>query len=195
MSDRFAKVYQPLDKFDFRTLVHDWSSSECIRLRNSATHRVTSISEVGDQVDTSLELLEAAVLDRLPVTFQLWLKDDTDITCGIRFLSDYRLVEEYALDGLSQKEIDRVLQVIVARFKMKAVEDTSLFLVADREGYTLGLNWDQLSVTGRYEDTTCPDVLGIPLERSIDFKQCGDISNPSVRFCEYLILTKNVEGQ
>src|SRR6266498_5014392 len=105
MSDRFAKFYQPLDEFDFRALVNYWSS-EGINLRNPLTHRVSSISVDGDQVETSSELLEATVSDRLPVTFQLWLSDDTDITCRIRFLDDHRVVEEYELDGLCQNEID-----------------------------------------------------------------------------------------
>ena len=39
--------------------------------------------------------------------------------------------------------------------EMKAVDNANLFLVADREGFTIELNWDQLSVTGPYDDT-CP---------------------------------------
>jgi hypothetical protein len=187
MSDRFAKFYQPLDGFNFRAIVQDWCS-EGATLENPTTYRVTSISEEGDQVDTSLELLDAAVSDRLPVTFQLWLSDDTDIVCGIRFLDDHRVVEEYPLDGLRQTQIDGVFEVLVTKFKMKAVENANLFLVADREGYTIDLNWDQLSVTGRYDDT-CPDVLGIPLERLVDFEKCSDYR--AVRFGEYLILARN----
>jgi hypothetical protein len=67
-----------------------------------------------------------------------------------------------------------------------------LFLVADREGYTSELNWDQLSISGMYEASLCPDILGIPLERSIDFKRCGEADNPSVRFGDYLILTRRL---
>src|SRR5688572_9733083 len=111
MSDRFAKFYQPLVKLDLRALVNDWFS-ECITLQSPATNRITSISENGDQVETSPELLEVTVANRLPVIFQLWLSDDTDITCGIRFLDDHRVVEEYGLDGLCQNEMDRVLGVI-----------------------------------------------------------------------------------
>ena len=187
MSDRFAKFYQSLDGFNLRALVHDWCS-EGATLENPATHRVTSISEEGDQVVTSLELLEAAVSDRLPAIFQLWLNDSTDIVSGIRFLSDQRVVEDYPLDGLRQNEIDRVLEVLVAKFKMKAVEDASLFLVADREGYTIVINWDQLSVTGRYEDRICPDILGMPIDRLVDFEKCSDIYQFDVRVGEYLIL-------
>lgn len=188
MSDRFAKFYQPLEGFNFRAIVHDWCS-EGATLENPATHRVTSISEEGDQIDTSLELLEAAVSDRLPVIFQLWLSDDTDIVCGIRFLDDHRVVEEYPLDGLRQSQIDGVLEVLVTKFKMKAVENANLFLVADREGYTIVLNWDQLSVTGRYDDT-CPDVLGMQIERSVDFRHCIDSNSVSVRVGACLIITR-----
>ena len=188
MSDRFAKFYQPEDKLDFRALMNDWSA-ECITLQNPATRRITTISGDGDQVETSPESLEVTVSSRLPVIVQLWLSDDTDITCGIRFIGDRRVVEEYGLDGLCQDEIDRVLRVIVARFKMKAVEVPSLFLVADREGYTIVMNWDRLSVTGRYEEQVCPDVLGIPLERLLDFEKCSDYR--AVRFGEYLILARN----
>ncbi len=188
MSDRFAKFYQPLDEFDFRALVNYWSS-EGINLRNPLTHRVSSISVDGDQVETSSELLEATVSDRLPVTFQLWLSDDTDITCRIRFLDDHRVVEEYELDGLCQNEIDRVLLVIVAKFKVKAVDGGSLFLVGDCEGYTIVMNWDQLSVTGRYEERICPDVLGMPIERSVDFRQCVDTNSVSMRVGACLIIT------
>lgn len=187
MSDRFAKFYQPVDGFDFRAVVQDWCSQGAT-LENPATHRFTSISEEGDQVDTSLELLEAAVSDRLPVIFQLWLSDGIDIVCGIRFLGDNRLVEEYPLDGLSHSQIDGFFKVLVKKFRMKAVENPNLFLVADREGYTFELNWDQLSVTGRYDDA-CPDVLGIPLERLVDFQKCSDYR--AVRCGEYLILARN----
>lgn len=145
-------------------------------------------------METSLELLEAAVSDRLPAIFQLWLNDSTDIVSGIRFLSDQRVVEDYPLDGLRQNEIDRVLEVLVAKFKMKAVEDASLFLVADREGYTIVINWDQLSVTGRYEDRICPDILGMPIDRLVDFEKCSDIYQFDVRVGEYLILGRTSYG-
>lgn len=187
MSDRFAKFYQSEDGFKFRALVHDWCS-EGATLENPATYRVTSISEEGDQVETSLELLEAAVSDRLPTIFQLWLNDSIDIVCDIRFLSDQRVVVHYPLDGLRQNEIDRVFEVLVAKFKMKAVEDASLFLVADREGYTIVMNWDQLSVTGRYQDRICPDILGMPFERLVDFERCSDSYQSAVRVGEYVIL-------
>lgn len=187
MSDRFAKFYQRLDSFDFRALVHDWSFED-ITLVNPLTHRVTSLSEDGDQVETSPELLEVTLSDHLQVTFQLWLSEDTDITCRIRFLDDHRVVEEYGLNGLHRNEIDRVFQVIVTKFKMKAIEDASLFLVGDREGYTIVLNWDQLAVTGRYEERTCPEVLGIPIERSVDFSQCVDTNRATDRVGAYLII-------
>lgn len=187
MSDRFAKFYQPVDGFNFRALVNDWCS-EGATLENPATYRVTSISEEGDQVETSLELLEAAVSARLPIIFQLWLSDDTDIVCGIRFPGDHRVVEDYELDGLHQSQIDGVLKVLVTKFKMKAVENANLFLVADREGYTIVLNWDQLSLTGRYDDRICPDVLGMPIERLVDFEKCSDIYQSAVRVGGYLIL-------
>jgi hypothetical protein len=77
MSDSVAKFYQSLDGFNFRALVDDWCSVGAT-LENPATYRVTSISEEGDQVETSLELLEAALSDRLPAIFQLWLNDSTD---------------------------------------------------------------------------------------------------------------------
>jgi hypothetical protein len=195
MSDRFANLYQPLDKFDFRALVDDWSSHG-ITLENPATRRVSSLSPDGDQVDTSLEMLEATVLQHFPVTFQLWLTDDTDLCCRIRLLGDGRLVEEYSLVGLSREEMDRALKTLVERFKAKskAAVHANLFLVADREGYTIDLNWDQLSVTGKYEARFCPDVLVIPIERSFDFRQCVDTNNLSVRFGEYLIVTISEAG-
>jgi hypothetical protein len=52
------------------------------------------------------------------------------------------------------------------------------------------MNWDQLSVTGRYDDWIHPDILGIPLERWVDFEKCSDIYQPAVRFGEFLILGK-----
>lgn len=91
MSDRFAKLYQPLDGFNFCAIVQDWRAKGAT-LEDPATYRITSISEEGDQVETSLELLEAAVSDRLPVMFQLWLSDDIDIVCGIRSASAFVLV-------------------------------------------------------------------------------------------------------
>ena len=129
----------------------------------------------------------------IPVTFQLWLSDDSDMTCGIRCLGDDRVVEEYGLDGLCQNEIDKVLQVIVARFKLKAVEPASQFLVADRKGYTIGINWDQLSIPGRYEEPGCADILGFPLERLVDFEKCRDIYHAAVRCGAYLILARHAK--
>ena len=187
MSDRFLKFYQRLDKFDFRALVHDWSSYG-LKLANPANRRVTLLSHDGDQVETSLEFLEVTLADGYPVTFQLWLSEDTDITCLIQFLDDHRVVEEYWLDGLSQNEIGRFFGFIVTRFKVKAVEDAGLFVVGDREGYTIELNWDQLSLTGRYEDGNCPEVLGFPIERSADFRQCVYNNSATIQIGAYLII-------
>ena len=189
MSYRFAKFYQRVDKFNFRALVQEWSP-EGVTLANPITHRITSLSDEGDQVETSPELLETALANGLPVTFQLWLAGDTDISCHIRLLNDHRVVEEYALDGLYQNELDKFFQLIVRKFKMKAVEDANPFFVGDREGYTIVLNWDQLSVNGRYEDRTCPDVLGIPIARLGDFEQCVDTNSTTVHVGFYLVIMR-----
>jgi hypothetical protein len=57
---RIRKVLSTVDGFDVRAIVQDWCSQGAT-LENPATQRFTSLSEEGDQVETSLELLEAAV--------------------------------------------------------------------------------------------------------------------------------------
>ena len=110
MSDRFARFYQPMDRFDFLTLVDHWSTYG-ITLQNPHTHRVTAISVGGDQVETSPDLLKVTFSNSSPIIFQLWLNEDTDVTSSIRFLSSHRVVEEYELDGLLESEMDRVLEI------------------------------------------------------------------------------------
>ncbi|HEU4769069.1 MAG TPA: hypothetical protein VFS77_16915 [Pyrinomonadaceae bacterium] len=187
MSDRFARFYQPMDRFDFLTLVDHWSTYG-ITLQNPHTHRVTAISVEGDQVETSPDLLKVTFSNSSPITFQLWLNEDTDVTSSIRFLSSHRVVEEYELDGLLESEMDRVLEIIVARFKLKAVETADLFLVIDREGYTIDLDWDQLSAIGRYDERICPDVLAMPAVRSVDFRSCIKRNSVLVQVGSYLLM-------
>jgi hypothetical protein len=135
-------------------------------------------------------MLETAVTDRTPITFQLWLTADTDMCCRIRYLNYSNVVEEDDLAGLSREEIDLVFKVLTERFKAKATNARNLFLIADREGYTKELNWDHLSVSGKYEETLCPDILGVSIERSVDFEKCRDMYQSAVQVGDYLILRR-----
>ncbi len=186
MSDRFSYLYGPAIKFNLRALV-DYFSSRGITLENPSDGRVTSLSEYGDQLETSLEILETAVANHNPVTFQFWLAGDADVCCRIRHLSSNRLVEEYSLVGLFPEEIDRILSTLIERFKSKAADEGNLFFVADRNGYTMEVDWDELSLGGKYEFALCPDVLGIPYSRLNDFEKCLAESR-TMQIGKYLIL-------
>ena len=74
MSDRFAYLYGPADKFILRALVDEFSCRG-ITLANPANGRVTALSEDGDQIDISLDMLEAAVTKQDPLTFQFWMPE------------------------------------------------------------------------------------------------------------------------
>jgi len=100
------------------------------------------------------------------------------------------VVEEYSLVGLNPEERDRVLSALIERFKSKAAQEDYLFFVADREGYTFELDWDELSIEGKYEFVLCPDVIGMPLVRLPDFEKCAK-SNTTIRTGKYIIIEAN----
>jgi hypothetical protein len=160
MSDRFAYFYQPFKGFDLRLFVSEWSVVG-VTLFNPSNHLVTSFSEEGLQVQTSLKELEDLFYSSKSVALQLWLSDDTDLSCWIRVIDERILVEQYGLDGLYPTELKRVIGALVAKFKREATSQVhDLFLVIDVEGYTIDLNWDLLAKAGKYESHFCPDVLG-----------------------------------
>src|SRR5215211_4779425 len=136
MSDRFAYFYQPLKEFDFRGLLSEWSAVGII-VFNPSNHLLTSLSEDGSQVPISLEELEKSFSGPRPVRFQLWLSDDTDLSCHIRKIDANNLVEQYGLDGLYPLELKRVVDSLVARFEKKAaLQLPQLCLIVDCEGST-----------------------------------------------------------
>jgi len=172
MSDRFAYLYEHANKFNLRILSDEFSSRG-ISLANPANGRITALSEDGDQIDITLDGLEAAITTHDPLTFQFWMPGHADVCCRFRYLSDDRLVEQYWLEGLSGEERARILTALTERFKSKAGQEDDLFLVADSEGYTFELDWDSLSLKGKYEFSLCPNILGISLARLGDFENCG----------------------
>lgn len=187
MSDRFAYLYGPVDRFNFRALLN-YLSSTGITLSNPANGRVTALTPDGDQSDVTLDILSAAVSSQEPITFQLWMPDHADVCCRIRYLTDNRLVEEYSLVGLHPEERSHVLNVLVERFRSKAEHESDLFFVGDPEGYSIDVDWDKLALTGKYEPKVCPDFLGIPLQRLDDFERCRETSYKPTRSGKYLIL-------
>ena len=189
MSDRFAYSYQPLKEFDLRRFVSEWSAVG-VTLFNPSNHLVTSLSEDGSQVQTSLRELEDLFNSSRPLTLQLWLSDDTDLSCRIRRMDDHTLVEQYGLDGLHPWELKRVVDSLVARFERKAaVQLPEVFLIVDCEGYTIDVNWDSLAKVGKYECRFCPDVLGIARSRTRDFSECLERNIVTV-LGEYVIAIK-----
>jgi hypothetical protein len=194
MSDRFAYFYGAAEKFNLRALVDDFSSKG-ITLANPANARITALSEDGDQIDITLDDLEIAVAKHDPLTFQFWMSGHADVCCRIRHLGDNRVVEEYSLVGLNAEERDRVLSALMERFKSKAAEGDNLFFVADLEGYTIEVNWDGLSVAGKYEFALCPDVLSIPVDRLVDFKRCSADNYKPDRIGRYVILRKTLSAE
>ena len=122
------------------------------------------------------------------------MPDHADVCCRIRYLADERLVEEYSLVGLHPDERIHVLNVLVERFRSKAEHESHLFFVGDPEGYSINVDWDKLALTGKYEPKVCPDFLGIPQERLVDFERCRETSYKSARSGEYLIL-RNIINQ
>jgi len=188
MSDRFSYLYQPADKFDLLALLDGWASNGVL-LKNPATERTTLLSQDGEQVDVSVQELVSAVSSHADFTFQLWVSADTDLCCRIRFLNDSRLVEEYSLVGIGRR-LGEIVGMLLQRFKAKADESNKLFFVVDREGYTIEIDWDRLSVIGKYEDRICPDILVFPENRAIDFKSCAEGDMVSVRLGQYVILKR-----
>lgn len=189
MSDRFAYFYQPLKEFDLRQLLSEWSAVGIIPF-NPSNHLLTSLSEDGSQVPMSLKGLEKLFRSARPLGFQLWLSNDTDLSCRIRKIDANNLVEQYGLDGLYPLELKRVVASLVARFEKKAaLQLPELFLTVDCEGYTIDVNWDSLAKVGKYQCHFCPDVLGIARSRTRDFSECLE-QNVVTKVGEYLIATK-----
>lgn len=187
MRHRFAYLYEPVETFNLRGLLNDLSLNG-ITLSNPANGRVTALTPDGDQVDVTLDLLAAAVSSADPITFQLWMPNHADVCCRVRYLSGNRLVEEYGFVGLDQIERSHVLNALVNRFSTKASQGQALFFVGDPEGYSIDVDWDELAVAGKYEPEICPNFLGIPLQRLIDFERCRANSYKSTRIGDYLIL-------
>jgi len=191
MSDRFAYFYQPLEEFDVRQLVVEWSDVGIMPF-NPSNHLLTSLSEDGSQIPTSLNALEKLFSSPRPLGFQLWLSDDTDLSCHIRKLDTNSLVEQYGLDGLHPLELKKVVDTLVVRFQKKAqLQLCELFLIIDCDGYTIDVNWDSLAKVGKYEGRICPDVLGIARSRTKDFSECLE-RNITTKVGEYLIATKGI---
>ena len=192
MRHRFAYLYGPVETFDLRALLNDLSLNG-ITLSNPANGRVTALTPDGDQVDVTLDFLSAAVSSADPITFQVWMPNHADVCCRIRYLAANRLVEEYGFVGLDQNERSQVLNTLVERFSTKALQEQHLFFVGDPEGYSIDVNWDELAVTGNYESKLCPDFLGIPLQRLVEFERCRASSYKSTLIGEYLILRNSLK--
>ena len=172
MSDAFAFLYGLSANFKLGELVADFASKGIV-LKNPSSDIVTAISEYGDQLQKSLDNLEAELTASKIVSFQFWLDGGTDLYCRLRHLHETRIVEEYALDGLLPQEKERVINVLVERFKAKAKLYDAIFFILDRAGGTVEVAWDDVSISGGYEFIPCPDILGIPQVRLINFKKCA----------------------
>ena len=191
MSDKFAYFYQPLKEFDLGRFASEWSAAG-VMLFNPSNHLVTSVSEDGSQFRTSLKELQDSFYTSGPLVLQLWLNDDTDLSCRIRRIEEDTLVEQYGLDGLYLTELKTVIGALIAKFKRKATSQVhDLFLIIDCEGYTIDANWDLLAKAGKYESHFCPDVLGISPTRMADFRQCLEPDNVT-KVGEYLIASKEI---
>ena len=191
MSDRFAYFYQALKEFELRRLLSEWSAVGIVPF-NPSNHLLTSLSEDGSQVPMSIKGLEKLFSSPRPLGFQLWLSNDTDLSCRIKKIDANNLVEQYGLDGLYPWELKRVVDSLVARFKQKAaLQLPELFLIVDCEGYTIDVNWDSLAKVGKYECHFCPDVLGIARNRTRDFSECL-ARNVVTKVGEYVIITKGI---
>jgi len=188
---RFAYLYGLVETFNLPGLLHDLSLGG-ITLSNPANGRVTALTPDGDQVDVTLDLLTVSVSSGDSITFQVWMPNHADVCCRFRHLAGNRIVEEYGLVGLNQDERSQVLHALVERFSTKAAQEQHLFFVGDPEGYSIDVDWDELAVTGKYEPKVCPDFLGIPLQRLMDFERCRASSYRSTRIGEYLILRNSL---
>jgi hypothetical protein len=91
MSDRFAYFYQPLEQFELRRLISEWTAVG-ITVFNPSNHLLTSLAEDGSQVPTSVKWLEQLFSRPGPFGFQFWLSDDTDLSCHIRKIDANNLV-------------------------------------------------------------------------------------------------------
>lgn len=55
---------------------------------------------------------------------------------------------------------------------------------------TIELDWDRLSVIGKYEDRICPDILAVHQDRAVDFMSCLEGDRYLVRFGQYVIVKR-----
>jgi hypothetical protein len=189
MTDKFAYFYQPLKEFDLRQLLAEWSAVGIMPF-NPSNHLLTSLLEDGSQVPTTVNGLEKLLSSPRSLRFQLWLSDDTDLSCHIRKIDAANLVEQYGLDGLYPLELKRVVDSLVSRFeKRAALQLPELFLIVDCRGYTIDVNWESLAKGGKYECHFCPDVLGVARSRRRDFGECLERKVVSTAG-EYLIATE-----
>lgn len=172
MSDRYAYLYGSANKFDLHVLIDEFAARG-ITLRNPANGRMTALTEEGDQIDSTLGVLERAVANHDPLNFQFWMPNHTDVFSSFRYLNDGRILEDYCLVGLNPSERNVVLDALVERFKSKAANDNNLFFVGDHEGYTIEHDWNELSRGGKYIDRICPDILCVLTKRVADFEICA----------------------
>ncbi len=145
MYEGFCRIYErPRGKFDF------WSLLENLRVRGLSlvcpeSGRVTRISDIGEHVGDQIAASEREIGEVLEiqrsVTFQLWLYDSVDLTCGVTLVGNDLVVQEYFPSGPQGEEIRKIISVLCVRFLSRARQREGLALVIDLSGDSAANDW------------------------------------------------------
>ena len=140
----------------------DSFSREGIVLVNSYTGRVTELAGDGEQVETTEADLVKAAAARQELTFQFWLSDETDWSCGFRQIADGIVRHGYSADGLDAQERRLLFRWAVDYFRAAAVAGTAIMLVVDPPGVTADVDWDGVARGTVPLPPVLPAILGLP---------------------------------
>jgi len=109
--------------------------------------------EVGSRRETPLLFIVAEWVSDRPLTFQLWLRQDTDVTVTV---DPGGLCVAFGLEGLLRQEAERVVAALVL---CACIVDDTRALVVDRHLPDDGDAWRRYSRSNAVALPRVPDLL------------------------------------
>lgn len=166
-SDRFSACYfQDVHAEIIIGLLTDLALNTGMSMTYPGIDSVTLLSDYGDQSFVSVAEFMHLVTNEPLVRFQYWWDDSDDLYCRVQ--QDGGLVSvEFALDGTSITQEQKVWECLKRHFVSLAHESFALILILDRVGRTSDYNWKEIALGQTILKAPYPDEMIIPVTSKI----------------------------
>lgn len=188
MSRGYCYIAECTDGLNLRELTNSLGRIG-VGLVNPTNRVITRLSDEGDQIPTTEAELTRLLSRSRTLTFQLWFRNDVDLCCSYRRLSERVCVHAYSLDGKNQEHRHLLKLWAGDYFRESALRNNAILLVFDSSEVAAQFDWDSFVLNGGTLPDMWPDVLGL-LSSSVPAGTMRWVTNyESESINEYRLLT------